>query len=437
MRRVRSRRLVSSTDLIPPPPAAAPAAATGVASPQRAAGPLPAHERIFALDVLRGVALLGIFIMNMPGFSHSLFAGAGGLELPQSGLDRVVGVLREVFVAGRFNTLFSLLFGIGFTLQLARLEVTRPEDATLVYVRRLVVLGLIGGLHATLLWSGDVLLVYAVLGFVLLALRRAPDAVLIAIVLACVALPAAFDAARPWLFDARGQAMAAFDAQDLEASNNVAYGEGSFLDAVRETTRMFRWGATTALGRWSYALFYAHMASGLFLGFLIGRHGWARRLDALAPRLPVLQRTALAAALAFGAVAWLARPGAANEPDTAFAFIAAFALEAAHLACMALYGATLVRLARTARGARWLRPFATLGRMPLTHYLLQTALGTFVFYHWGLGYWNEAGPAADVALAVGLFLVVQLPFGAWWLSRHRHGPVEGVWRRLSYGRSTD
>jgi len=103
---------------------------------------------------------------------------------------------------------------------------------------------------------------------------------------------------------------------------------------------------------------------------------------------------------------------------------------------MAFYAATLVRFARTPRGARWLRPFATAGRMPLTNYLLQTAMGTFVFYHWGLGYWNEAGTAAEVALAIGLF-VVQLPLSAWWLAHHPHGPLEAVWRRLSYGRSTD
>jgi len=278
--------------------------------------------------------------------------------------------------------------------------------------------------------------VYAVLGFALLLLRRAPDALLLALVAACIAFPAVFEAARPSLFDGDAQTMAAFDAQDLEASNNHAYGEGSFADAVRETMRMFAWGAGTTLGRWSYALFYAHMASGLFLGFFIGRRGWVRRLDALAPRLPRVQTGALAITAALGLLAWFTHSGPLEAPpSTATAFVGTFALEASHLACMAFYAATLVRCARSPRGARWLQPFALAGRMPLTNYLLQTALGTFVFYHWGLGYWNEAGAAAEVALAVALFAVVQLPFSAWWLAHHPHGPLEAVWRRLSYGRS--
>ena len=121
--------------------------------------PLPAGARIEALDVLRGVALAGIFIMNMPGFSHSLFAPPAGRD---GGVDALVDGLRDVFVAGKFNLLFGLLFGIGFTLQLARLEAARPRGASRVYVRRLAVLLAIGLVHATLLWAGDVLVVYAV-----------------------------------------------------------------------------------------------------------------------------------------------------------------------------------------------------------------------------------------------------------------------------------
>ena len=85
--------------------------------------PLPAAERIEALDVLRGTALFGIFIMNMPGFTHSLFTPP---PPPDGGLDGWVVVLRELLFAGKFNLMFGLLFGIGFSLQLGRLEAARP-----------------------------------------------------------------------------------------------------------------------------------------------------------------------------------------------------------------------------------------------------------------------------------------------------------------------
>ena len=76
-----------------------------------------------------------------------------------------------------------------------------------------------------------------------------------------------------------------------------------------------------------------------------------------------------------------------------------------------------------------LRPFALAGRMPLSNYLLQTLMGSFVFYGWGLGFWGRASPLLEVLLPTALF-----PLSAWWLRHFRYGPVEYVWRRLTYGR---
>ena len=82
----------------------------------------------------------------------------------------------------------------------------------------------------------------------------------------------------------------------------------------------------------------------------------------------------------------------------------------------------------------WLRrPLAQVGRMPLTMYLMQSLLGALIFQGWGLGYWDEFGPAALTVLAVLLYGCVQVPLAGWWLSRHDLGPAEALWRRLSYG----
>ncbi len=84
--------------------------------------PLPAAERLPALDILRGFALLGILIMNMPGFSYSQFAEADGSHLWTSRADQWAEQLRDLLFSGKFNSMFSLLFGIGFTIQFARME---------------------------------------------------------------------------------------------------------------------------------------------------------------------------------------------------------------------------------------------------------------------------------------------------------------------------
>ena len=102
---------------------------------------------------------------------------------------------------------------------------------------------------------------------------------------------------------------------------------------------------------------------------------------------------------------------------------------------MVFYVLTVVRLAGSPRWRKALLPFAAAGRMPLTNYLLQTALATFIFYGWGLGYWNQVGPALEVLLAAALFIGLQLPFSTWWFRHHRYGPIEYAWRVLACGRS--
>jgi uncharacterized protein len=391
--------------------------------------PVQPAERIAALDVLRGIALFGIFIMNMPGFSRSMFAPPAAELAP---LDAWVAWLRELLFAGKFNLLFGLLFGIGFHLQLERLERAQRGGATRVYARRLAVLLAIGLAHAALLWSGDVLLVYAAIGFALLALRRVPDRVVLVLVGLCLAWPAFSDTVRSLTLSFSTQATAAFEYEEFEASNDAAFGRGSFPDAVRETTRVFAWFWGSPLGLLSLVDFAVQMATGILAGFVVGRRRWVERLGELREPLARLQLASLAVALAC-AVPWpaLAPPGAAEE---AAKVEPALLRTLGRAALMSFYAASVLRLLQLPAAARLLRPFALAGRMPLSNYLLQTLLASFVFYGWGLGFWGRASPWKETALAAGLFFLVQLPLSAWWLGRFRYGPVEYVWRRLTYGR---
>ena len=406
------------------------------------ATPVPANERVAALDVLRGVALLGIFIMNMPGFSHSLFAPP---QLEASTGEALVAGLRELLFAGKFNLLFGLLFGIGFALQMTRLEraaAARDEGvrtgrATRIYARRLLFLLGVGLVHAMLLWPGDVLLVYAVLGFALLALRRVGNRHLIALIAACLLFPAFAEVARVDFFSLATDTVAAFQYQQFEASNDLAFGRGSFRDAMVETARVFFWSYTSPLGLFAYASYYVQMATGILAGFVIGRRGWhdiAAR-DAATPAR--LRRVALAlcgGAIAAGVAASILLGSLPDADSPVAIFVGTLARTIERAALAVFYALTVLRLVD--RGVPgWLRPFESAGRMPLSNYLLQTVLASTVFYGWGLGFWNRAGPASEMLLAIGLFVLVQLPLSVWWLRRFRYGPMEYLWRRFTYGRA--
>src|SRR6185369_3820695 len=187
--------------------------------------PLAERDRIAALDVLRGCALLGIFIMNMPGFSHSIFALA-------TALDAAVATLRDLLFAGKFNLLFGFVFGIGFATQMARLEdaeranatrlgaATRRHRAAQVYLRRLAFLAVVAGVHAMLLWPGDVLVVYALVGLLLLALRRLDDRGFAILIVACLLFPALAETARTTMFSPTTETIVAFEVEQFEASND-------------------------------------------------------------------------------------------------------------------------------------------------------------------------------------------------------------------------
>ncbi|HWK83425.1 MAG TPA: DUF418 domain-containing protein [Caldimonas sp.] len=397
-------------------------------APAPAYEPLPAARRIEVLDMLRGFALFGIFIMNMPTFAHSIFTppAQGG------GLDGSVVALRELLFAGKFNLMFGMVFGIGFTLQLRRLEAADPVRATFVYLRRLAVLLAIGLVHAAFLWMGDVLVAYAVLGFMLLAIRRVPDTTLLALLGLCLVYPAAADVLSTRLFSNETTMLATFEFYQFAGSNDVAFGEGSFFDAVRETMRVFAWAYASPMGLFTVAGFFVQMATGILLGFYVGRRGWIERLAKLGPQVRRAQWAALAIALATGGLWWAA--GGATIPEGAENFAAALARTIGRASLMCFYALTLVRLASAPASAPLLRVFAYAGRMPLSNYLLQTLMALFVFYRWGLGYWGKTSPLAEMLLAVALYFAIQLPLSAWWLSHFRFGPVEHVWRRLTYGR---
>jgi uncharacterized protein len=401
--------------------------------------PLAASDRVAALDVLRGFALLGIFIMNMPGFSHSIF---GAPEPPRGIVDTLAAAARETLFAGKFNLLFGLVFGIGFALQTARLDAAehmraaqpgappRRRRATAIYLRRLAFLFVVGLVHAMLLWSGDVLLVYAVLGVALLAVRRLADGALLALLAACLVYPALSEVLRP-SFLPNAETVAAFQYQQFEASNELAYGQGSFLDAVRETARTFDWTWRSPFGLYVYASFFVQMATGILTGFVVGRRGWPARPIAGLRAERRAPWAALAVALACGAIEPLALVAIGGRDGAFFSLLARTIGRASLSACYAL---VVVRIVRDAPELpRWLRPLQAAGRMPLSNYLLQTVLASFVFYGWGLGLWNRAGPTLEIALAIALYLVVQLPLSVAWLARFRYGPLEWLWRRFTYG----
>ena len=398
--------------------------------------PLAGDERIEAMDVLRGWALLGILLMNIEGFAGPLIEALSGLDPDLTGVDRIADAAICLLVQGKFYLLFSLLFGMGFAVMLTRADAAGRSFAA-VYLRRTLALLAIGLIHLILIWSGDILTAYALLALpMLLFFRDAPVERLIgwSIVLqlasAMLTVLVAVLTQRALQDPAVAASMQQASRHDAEAllaairADRLALGAGDYAAAVA-----YRWSEVSGL------MLFLIFTGGQILGmFLLGAAFVHSGAIAQPERFPGLYAGLRRIALPLGAVATLASFALVPTMDLgrtdAIATVAQV-LNMIGAPLMALgYLAWLLRgLASPLRRAlQWVAPA---GRMALTNYLGQSVVCTLVFYHYGLGYFERLPRAWQVPFAVALF-VVQVLLSRWWLARFRFGPMEWLWRAATY-----
>jgi uncharacterized protein len=395
----------------------------------RAVPTLPS-ERIVTLDIVRGFALLGILVVNMASFS-----GRTAFDEPTMLWDQAAFFVVDVLFSGKFNSLFSMLFAVGFAIQLERLEQRAGSEGRWIYVRRLLVLFAIGIAHAILVWDGDVLHMYALLGFVLLLLRNVSDRTLLALAAVLLLYPGLRSLALVLFTGPEWTATRLALGREYLAAANAAFGSGSYLDAVMENWQSLRRTYLTWMGfermiSLGYLLFLVTM----LLGLLAGRHAWIQRAAANVAVVRRVQWWALGIGIAAGVALAVANRFVEPAVPSLWSILARTSYSVSRVALMIFYVATIVRLAQSPRWLPWLMPFAAAGRMPLTNYLLQSVLCTAIFYAWGLGLWRQMGEAAQLGLGFAIFFGFQVPLSIFWFRRFTYGPMEYLWRLLSYGR---
>ena len=401
--------------------------------------PVGAGERVEVMDVLRGVALLGILLMNIEAFVGPMMESVTGVNARFSGADRWMDAAIYVLVQGKFITLFSLLFGMGFAVMLERANAT-GASGTGLYARRLLALLGIGLVHTLLIWSGDILLVYALLGFVLLlCFRRTPVSRLPKWGIALYLLPLLLTwamAGLATLAQQDPQAAAEFQkgmaaqAQQMTAlvdGERLAFGTGSYMQAVAQR-------ATDTGAMLGFLVFFGPTLLGVFLfGAWFMRSGVIRDSSA---HLPLFRRLRN---LGFGIGLPLMLWSAWTHPTMSFSEMslgsaaAQTAAQVANLLMMLGYLSAVVLAMRQPAWAGRLRWLAPAGRMALTNYLMQSVVCTLVFYGYGLGYFERLPRAWQPLFVLALF-ALQVMFSRWWLARYRFGPMEWLWRWMTYAK---
>ncbi len=395
-------------------------------------GPVSSRERIEILDVLRGLAVCGILIGNIQWFSgYGMVPPSIAADAPA--YDQVTHFLVHFFVEGKFYSIFSFLFGVGFALQIARAEELGDTNASL-FKRRLFWLLVIGLLHAYLLWAGDILSIYALMGFILILFRKKSNESLLRWAFALVAIPIVTYSLLYVVFAAfaPADAVAGFDASQTERwnSNIQTIAQSSYWEIVSGYNLQY------VVGRYMGLIFQMRLPKILAM-FLLGMYAYRRGFfQNLSAHRPFIRRV-----LIYGTIlglignismAWLAGNEAPFPPSPAgLAGVIgyAFGVPALAFAIIALV-ATLWQKDRVRGLLSYLAP---VGRMALTNYLLQTIICVTLFYGYGFGLFGKFGALQSTLIALGIF-AGQIVLSSIWLRYFAYGPMEWIWRQLTYRR---
>jgi len=330
---------------------------------------IPVRERHDLIDALRGFALGGVLMVNLASFSlYEFLPDPARSALPTAAFDALALQAMELLVNIKFITLFSLLFGLGFSLQMERAQ---ASGGLARFVRRMLILLVIGLLHSWLLWWGDILLTYAVVGLVLVCFRRAPDWLLLAcgLALALVVPPLL----SPWM----REILSAWPKQsEAYAGALQAFASASPTQALRGNLEMAAWARVS---NWALLCF---VLGRFLLGYWAGRRGLLQR--------PSGHRVLIArlfwGGLALGAaLTWLQFTQAGLREQYAWLdteaskFAIRVLLRGGPLALGVAYAAGFALLFMRPGWQRWMRMLAPMGRMALTHYLLQSSWASSCF----------------------------------------------------------
>lgn len=372
--------------------------------------PVSQAERIHILDILRGFAIFGILAVNIGGFaSPAFFPGYVPPELIW--YDELAETVMLFFAEGKFYTIFSFLFGLGFSVQMARAE-AKGRDVRSFYPRRLWVLFALGILHAVIFWIGDILRLYALLGFALLAFRKRSNKTLL--IWAGIFLAVGF--LLLVLIDGPHAGGEGMPGMDVIAMARQAYNSDSFLSVV-----IFQFFSAfisfivifLTQGGTVMALFLLGLLAGRMKLFeQLGEH---RAFFAKVIPLGLLLGLAFNLLFVFTADPWLSSLG--------------FAIGAPALAAVYVSGLSLLSLKEG--GTKLLAPISKVGRMALTNYVLQSVICSFIFNGYGFGLYEKVGTAGLWGVTFAIYLC-QIPLSVWWLSRFQFGPLEWLWRSLTY-----
>jgi len=390
--------------------------------------PITNKDRIQVIDILRGIALLGIIMVNVHEISYSWYA----TEVTGSAIDRFAQFITDTFFLNKFYTLFSFLFGLGMAIQMIRAE-RKGASFVRLYAQRLFWLLIFGLVHAIFIWDGDILATYALIGIFLLLLRKLKPKTLIILAIMLVVVQIGINIASLSLDDmwttANSQSYLSEYQDDVNFFRNATYAE---ITTNRLENTLDVENPLLNLLAPFYVLYESLDILGAFLfGLAVGKLRWFDEIETKINLWKKIFRWALPIGLGInilgGCLVYL------SSAENALVYQYGIGMLLLQLGASPLTLGYISGTVLLSRNFSALAILAPPGKMALTVYLTQSILLTLIFYSYGLGLFNTIGAAMALFLALAIY-TIQLMVSNFWMRHFRFGPFEWLWRSLTYRR---
>jgi len=392
--------------------------------------PISEKERILVIDVIRGFAIFGILLVNIPHFSYPdmylRYLGEDNFFTQNWGvLDHLTRGFFDIFIQVKFITMFSFLFGFGMVIMLERAK-EKGEKFVPIYIRRLLVLFGFGVIHAFLIWDGDILMDYAVLGLLLLLFRNFKPKTLFIWSIALFtlyAIPFSFMGAyslttnsgvEDFYDDSYKQEMEQEAKQAIEHYQN-----GTIVEVFKQRIydRLFYMELS---GMWPFQpIFYGFFMIPYFSMFLLGaafaKWNIFRDIEKNKKLVKRIWLLGLMIGLPLNLLAYF---------EEAFWTVGGPFL-------MLFYMMSITLFMQKPKWQKRLKKFSAVGKTAFSNYILQSIICTFLFYSYGFGLYGKVYPFLGLIIAILIF-ALQIYISQKWLEKFRFGPLEWIWRTLTY-----
>ncbi|MFJ7639088.1 DUF418 domain-containing protein [Peribacillus sp. NPDC097225] len=384
-----------------------------------AMAPLQESKRIASIDLLRGLAILGIFLVNMPSF-HTPILYSSGVEYWDEGWDRILYIGSDIIAQASFYPLFACLFGFGSVILATRSE-DKGISFPLLFTKRLCFLLGVGCIHAFFIWHGDILVNYAMFGFAFLLFYKWKGKYLIWLGSFLYIVPFG-------VFGLFFLIMSFVDSGLMDIQNEVElikqsqeiYSAGSFMEVTGQ--RMADWYMVN--GPTNVIFLFLSIFPFFLIGAGVAKQGWLQNPARYKRPIRKIVIISLLTGVAIKVLPYV------TDYDYGTTFIQDYF--GGPLLTM-FYISAITLLVEKAWAYKLLYPLALVGRMSMSNYLFQSIVCTFIFYSYGCGLYGKVTYTEGFLLMIVVFSI-QVLLSFLWMKRFRFGPVEFVWRYVSYGK---